>query len=86
MGFTFADTEEGDCVTGQFWRDLFGGGDTCRTSGDSVELKALGHFGQELCVLLPLENLLWAKLRDYAISRVNPNPRQVFLVRVVKMR
>ncbi len=24
-----------------------------------------------LCVLLPLENLLWAKLRDYAISRVN---------------
>jgi len=39
-----------------------------------------------LCVLLPLEkNLLWAKLRDYVISRVNPNPRQVFLVRVVKM-
>jgi hypothetical protein len=38
-----------------------------------------------LCVLLPLENLLWAKLRDYAISRVNPNPRKVFLVRVVKM-
>jgi hypothetical protein len=38
-----------------------------------------------LCVLLPLENLLWAMLRDYAISRVNPNPRQVFLVRVVKM-
>ncbi len=25
----------------------------------------------QLCVLLPLENLLWAKLRDYAISRVN---------------
>ncbi len=38
-----------------------------------------------LCVLLPLESLLWDKLRDYAISRVNPNPRQVFLVRVVKM-
>jgi hypothetical protein len=38
-----------------------------------------------LCVLLPLENLLWVKLRDYAISRVNPNPWQVFLVRVVKM-
>jgi hypothetical protein len=38
-----------------------------------------------LCVLLPLENLLWVKLRDYAVSRVNPNPRQVFLVRVVKM-
>jgi hypothetical protein len=33
-----------------------------------------------LCVLLPLENLLWAKLRDYAISRVNPNPRQAFLM------
>ena len=28
-----------------------------------------------LCVLLPLENLSWAKLRDYTISRVNPNPR-----------
>ncbi len=38
-----------------------------------------------LCVLLPLENLLWAKLQDYAVSRVNPNPSQVFLVRVVKM-
>ncbi len=38
-----------------------------------------------LCVLLPLENLLWAKLRDYAISRVNPNPRQAFLMRVEKM-
>jgi hypothetical protein len=38
-----------------------------------------------VCVLLPLENLLWVKLRDYAISRVNPNPRQVFLMRVVKM-
>jgi hypothetical protein len=38
-----------------------------------------------VCVLLPLKNLLWAKLRDYAISRVNPNPRKVFLVRVVKM-
>ena len=25
-----------------------------------------------LCVLLPLENLLWDKLRDYAISRVVP--------------
>ncbi len=25
----------------------------------------------ELCVLLPLEYLLWAKLRDYANSRVN---------------
>jgi hypothetical protein len=24
-----------------------------------------------LCVLLPLENLLWAKFRDYVISRVN---------------
>ena len=24
-----------------------------------------------LCVLLPLEYLLWAKLRDYTISRVN---------------
>ncbi len=23
-----------------------------------------------LCVLLPLENLLWAKLRDYTVSRV----------------
>ena len=34
----------------------------------------------KLCVLLPLENLLWAKLRDYAISRVNPNPRQAFLM------
>ncbi len=31
-----------------------------------------------LCVLLPLENLLWAKLRDYEISRVNPNPRLAF--------
>ncbi len=39
----------------------------------------------QVCVLLPLENLLWVKLRDYAISRVNPNPRQVFLMRVVKM-
>jgi hypothetical protein len=38
-----------------------------------------------LCVLLPLENLLWVKLRDYAVSRVNPNPKKVFLVRVVKM-
>ena len=27
-----------------------------------------------LCVLLPLENLLWAKLRDYTISRVNHAP------------
>ena len=24
-----------------------------------------------VCVLLPLENLLWVKLRDYTISRVN---------------
>jgi hypothetical protein len=28
-----------------------------------------------VCLLLPLENLLWVKLRDYVISRVNPNPR-----------
>ena len=35
-----------------------------------------------LCVLLPLENLLWAKLRDYAISRVKPNSRQAFLLQV----
>ncbi len=26
---------------------------------------------QLLCVLLPLENLLWTKFRDYAISGVN---------------
>ena len=30
-----------------------------------------------LCVLLPLENLLWAKLRDYAISRVNTCSRAI---------
>jgi hypothetical protein len=33
-----------------------------------------------LCVLLPLENLLWSKSRDCEISRVNPNSRQVFLM------
>ena len=39
-----------------------------------------------VCVfLLPLKNLLWAKLRDYAISRVKPNPRQAFLLQVVKL-
>ena len=39
------------------------------------------------CVfLLPLKNLLWAKLRDYTISRVKPNPRQAFLLQVVKLR
>ena len=48
-------------------------------------LDFFGPAAQALCVLLPLENLLWAKLRDYAISRVNPNPRQAFLMRVVKM-
>ena len=37
-----------------------------------------------VCVLLPLGNLLWAKLRDYTVSRVNPNPRQAFLMRVVR--
>ena len=35
--------------------------------------------------LLPLKHLLWAKLRDYAISRVKPNPRQAFLLQVVKL-
>ena len=38
-----------------------------------------------VCVLLPLENLLWAKLRDYAISRVNPNSRYAFFMWVVNM-
>ena len=38
-----------------------------------------------MCVLLPLKNLLWAKLRDYAISRVKPIPRQAFLLQVVKL-
>ena len=46
----------------------------------------------ELRKLLPvcvfychLIHLLWVKLRDYTISRVKPSPRQVFLMRVVKM-
>jgi hypothetical protein len=38
-----------------------------------------GYHRVLLCVLLPLENLLWAKLRDYTVSRVNPNPRPAFL-------
>jgi hypothetical protein len=54
----------------------------CPLSSSSSSYRA-GHAS--LCVLLPLENLLWVKLRDYAISRVNPNPRQVFRVWVVKM-
>ena len=33
-----------------------------------------------VCVLLSLENLLWTKLRDYTISRVNPNPSQAFFM------
>ena len=32
-----------------------------------------------------LKKLLWAKLRDYAISRVKPIPRQAFLLQVVKL-
>ena len=54
----------------------------------SILMITSGSFVSEvlklLCVLLPLEYLLWAKLRDYTISRVNPNPRQAFLMRVVK--
>jgi hypothetical protein len=34
-------------------------------------------FLESLCVLLPLENLLWAKLRDYVISRVNTCSRVI---------
>ncbi len=46
-----------------------------------------GSVGLVYCVfLLSLKNLLWAKLRDYVISRVKPNPRQVFLLQVVKLR
>ncbi len=42
--------------------------------------------GEEMCVfLLPLKNLLWVKLRDYAISRVKPNPSQAFLLQVVEL-
>ena len=47
-----------------------------------VSLQGL-TFDRMLSVLLPLENLLWAKLRDYTVSRVNPNPRRVFLMRVL---
>jgi hypothetical protein len=36
--------------------------------------QSLKNISQMLCVLLPLENLLWGKLPDYAISRVNSNP------------
>ena len=36
----------------------------------TLEVKP-GILLRELCVLLPLENLLWTKLRDYTISRVN---------------
>jgi hypothetical protein len=38
-----------------------------------------------VCVLLPLKNLLWAKLRDYVISRVKPIPRQAFVLQVLKL-
>ena len=41
--------------------------------------------GSRCVFLLSLKNLLWAKLRDYAISRVKPNPRQAFLLQVVKL-
>ena len=41
------------------------------------------NAGDSVSVLLPLENLLWAKLRDYTVSRVNPNPRRAFLMRVL---
>ncbi len=43
-----------------------------------------GHI--RVCVfLLTLKNLLCPKFRDYAISRVKPNPRQAFLLQVVKL-
>ena len=50
-----------------------------------VDLEAINKELPIVCVLLPLENLLWAKLRDYAISRVNPNPRYAFFMWVVNM-
>ena len=50
-----------------------------RTSGGFRELSD-DHRLSRFFFLLPLENLLWAKLPDYAISRVNPNPRQAFLM------
>ena len=57
-----------------------------RNKKAAADAVSAGTVSPVLCVLLPLEkNLLWVKLRDYAISRVNPTPRQVFLVRVVKM-
>ena len=43
------------------------------------------YIHTDVCHLLPLKNLLWAKIRDYTISRVNPNPRKVFLIRILKM-
>ena len=35
------------------------------------------------CDLFPLKNLVWDKLRDYVISRANPIPKLMFLIRVV---
>jgi hypothetical protein len=39
---------------------------------DKIELNCNTRHHQEIvCFLLPLKNLLWDKLRDYTISRVN---------------
>jgi hypothetical protein len=43
----------------------------------SIKKRKIDVSGQPLCVLFPLENLLWAKLRDYAISRVNTCSRTI---------
>ena len=35
------------------------------------------------CDLFPLKNLVWSKVRDDLISRANPLPKLMFLIRVV---
>ena len=70
-----------DCISGRASRDYACGlkrGDVIGTVDSLTNL--FGYFkAMRTChsklrcvyVLLPLENLLWAKLRDYAISRAN---------------
>ena len=54
-------------------------------SAKSILLFAGEKRGQHwlCCDLLSLKNLVWVKLRDYVISRANPIPILMFLVRVV---
>jgi hypothetical protein len=50
---------------------------TC-SSWDRMQMTNLvNRLAGCLCALLPLENLLWVKLRDYAISRVNTWSRAI---------